>query len=229
MVPGRRVGVAWRSRRRSGFGSGTLPAPGRPARDAGSAADVRPLSIVRSSTCGSERRRNSAISTHSGWVSAPITDRTGLPDPSRLLGARTSTWSRRAARLPKKVSASLIDCVTTPGIRSSSSARHSLPVEATCGPTRTWQTRPSGHRFPYASNTGRRLPRTHRREATTPASGWHSGLVRSLHDEGALRSLCRGDPIRLSRARRGHAARGLRGRFEGGGGGGVGPVTSRGS
>ena len=35
-------------------------------------------SILSSSTCRSEERTNSAISTHSGWVSAPITGRTGL-------------------------------------------------------------------------------------------------------------------------------------------------------
>ena len=35
--------------------------------------------------------------------------------------------------MPKKVSASLIDCATTPGIRSSSSARHVVPIEAARG------------------------------------------------------------------------------------------------
>jgi hypothetical protein len=54
---------------------------------------------------------------------------------------------------PKKVSASLIDCVTTPGIRSSSKARHrshSRPLAAATNMAKA----PEWSPFSYASNTG---------------------------------------------------------------------------
>ena len=97
---------------------------GRRARDAGSAGDGRRRRSCSSSTCGSEERRNSAISTHSGWVFAPITERTGLRMAAACSGPNVHSV-RAGSSTPKKVSASLIDCVTTPGIRSSSNARHS--------------------------------------------------------------------------------------------------------
>ena len=54
---------------------------------------------------------------------APITDRTGLRMAAACSGPNVHSV-RAGSSTPKKVSASLIDCVTTPGIRSSSNARH---------------------------------------------------------------------------------------------------------
>ena len=76
-----------------------------------------------SSTRGSEERRNSAISTHSGCVSAPITERTGRRMAAACSGPNVHS-ATAGSSTPKKVSASLIDCATTPGIRASSNARH---------------------------------------------------------------------------------------------------------
>ena len=53
-------------------------------------------------------------------------------DGGRLLGAERPL-GQAGNSMPKKVSASLIDCATTPGIRSSSSARHVFPFEAARG------------------------------------------------------------------------------------------------
>src|ERR687897_1932312 len=110
------------------------------------------LSIVRSSTWGSEERRNSAISSHSGWVFAPITDRTGVRMAAACSGPNVHSV-RAGSSTPKKVSTSLIDCVTTPGIRSSSNARHSsqsrpLAADANMANAPEWSP------LPYASNTG---------------------------------------------------------------------------
>ena len=61
---------------------------------------------VHSSTCGSEERRNPAISTHSGWVSAPITDRTGLRMAAACSGPNVHP-ATAGSSTPKKVSASV--------------------------------------------------------------------------------------------------------------------------
>ena len=56
---------------------------------------------------------------------APVDDNPWFALPRAA--AATVHSVRAGSSTPKKVSASLIDCVTTPGIPSSSSARHSLP------------------------------------------------------------------------------------------------------
>src|SRR3954465_848574 len=90
------------------------------------------LPIVHCSTYGSEERRNPAISTHSGWVSAPMTERTGLRMAAACSGPNVHS-ATAGSSTPKKVSASLMDCATTPGICSSSEGSTCFPIEAARG------------------------------------------------------------------------------------------------
>src|SRR5919108_261132 len=78
-------------------------------------------SILHSSTCGNELRRNSATSTQRGWVSAPSTDSTGRSMVAAC-SASNSHRVRAGSSIPKKVSASSTGCATAPGAGSSSAA-----------------------------------------------------------------------------------------------------------
>ena len=163
VVPGRRVASRRASSPPIGFRSGTPPSPERRARDAGSAGDGRRRRSCIPRRAAATERRNSAISTHSGWVSAAEHGQDGLLDGGCLLGAERPLGE--GGQLDAEEGVGVLDRLRDHAGDPLLEQRSALvPVEAARGGSRTSRTHPRGRRFrtprtPGSAAVEERLPR----------------------------------------------------------------------
>ena len=160
-------------------------------------------SIVRSSTCGTDERRNAATSTNSGSVSVPSTDSTGQRMAAACSGPNAHS-AMAGSSTPKRVSASLTACATAPGHPLLEHGPARCPVQAGRG---AQEQRPRSL-VVAPSHT----PRTRVRPAGAPPRRWAPRASTAPAGSASARSrdgrapAGRRPPRRWSGRRRGRAA-----------------------